>query len=386
MLYFVMHHLLFMKFRCFLLFLLIPLIVTAQNIIQTPKSNLLIGTYTQPGKSEGLYVYEFNSETGDLQYKSKISGVVNPSFLTVSSDQKYVYAVNETGRENPGQISSFIFDPNSGELKLLNQVSSMGDDPCYISIDKQGKHIYAGNYSGGNLAVFKVLENGSLSASQQVISHQGSSINKSRQEKPHVHSTVLSPEGKYLFAADLGTDKIYSYQIKKGNLTPHRVPFVEVAPGSGPRHLTFHPDGKTAYVVYELTGKVGVYRYKAGKLTLLQTVSMLADDFKGKIGAADIHVSPDGRHLYASNRGDANELVIYRVERDGRLSLTGRQSTLGKAPRNFALDPGGKFLLAANQNSDEIVVFRRDITSGQLSDTGKRIAIGQPVCLIFAPL
>lgn len=374
-----------MKLPGIFIVLLLPLMVMAQNN-ETSKSNLIIGTYTQPGKSEGLYVYEFNSIAGELTYKARAAGIVNPSYLTISDDQQFVYAVNETGRETPGGVSSFKFDALSGELKFLNKVNSMGDDPCYISIDKKGENVFVGNYSGGNLSAFEVLPDGSLSEASQVIQHEGSSENKSRQEKPHVHSTVISPDHRYLFAADLGTDKVYSYRIRNGNLKAHQPPFTEAAPGSGPRHLVFHPQGKMAYLIHELTGEVSVYDYKKGVLYPIQSISMMTPDFKGKVGAADIHVSPDGKFVYASNRGDANELVIYSIGKDGRLSLAGRQSTLGKGPRNFAIDPSGNYLLAANQNSDEIVVFKRDLKSGLLTDTGKRISIGQPVCLKFAAM
>lgn len=369
--------------------MLLPLMVTAQKK-NTNISNLIIGTYTQPGKSEGLYVYEFNSETGELSYKNKATGVINPSFLAISKNQKYVYSVNETGRENPGGVSSFKFNSESGDLKFLNKVKSTGDDPCYISVDKKGREVFVGNYSGGNLAAFRVQPNGSLYDAMQTIQHEGSSINKSRQEKPHVHSTVISPDNKYLFVSDLGTDKVHAYRIRSGNfphiLTEHQPAFTAVAPGSGPRHLTFHPNGKIAYLIHEMTADVSVYNYKKGTLNAIQSISMLAPGFKGSIGAADIHVSADGKFLYASNRGDANDIVIYVIDENGKLSLTGRQSTLGNAPRNFAIDPSGNFLLAANQNSDEIVVFKRDHESGLLTDTNKRIKIGQPVCLVFAPL
>ena len=363
--------------------------VTAQKK-ETSVSNLLIGTYTQPGKSEGLYVYEFNSVTGELSYKSKATGVVNPSFLAISKNQKYVYSVNETGRENPGGVSSFQFDSKSGDLKFLNKVKSMGDDPCYISIDKKGKNVFVGNYSGGNLAAFRVQPNGSLYDAMQTIQHEGSGVNKSRQEKPHVHSTVLSPDNKYLLVGDLGTDKVHSYRVRSNRfpqiLRDHIPPFTAVAPGSGPRHLTFHPNGKVAYLIHEMTADVSVYNYDKGTLTAKQSISMLAEDFKGSIGAADIHVSADGKFLYASNRGDANDIVIYVIDEKGKLILTGRQSTLGKGPRNFAIDTSGNFLLVANQNSDEIVVFERDHESGLLTDINKRMKVGQPVCLVFAPL
>jgi len=360
---------------------------TAQKT-ENGKSNLIIGTYTQPGKSEGLYVYEFNPTNGEVTYKAKAAGITNPSYLAISNDQDFVYAVNETGRENPGGVSSFKFEPESGDLKFLNKVKSMGDDPCYISVDKKGKHVFVGNYSGGNLSAFKVQPDGSLYDAMQVIQHYGSSVNESRQEKPHVHCTIISPDQKYLFVADLGTDKVNAYRIRSGSfpdiLKEQQPPFTSVAPGSGPRHLTFHPNGEIAYLIHEITADVSVYQYHKGKLTPIQSISMLAPGFKGSIGAADIHVSPDGKFLYASNRGDANEIVIYVIDQDGKLSLTGRQSTLGKGPRNFAIDPSGRFLLAANQQSDEVVIFERNTISGLLTDTKTRIKVGQPVCLKFA--
>jgi 6-phosphogluconolactonase len=375
-----------MKFSALFMVMFFPIMASAQKT-ENNLTKLVIGTYTQPGKSEGLYVYEFNSDNGDLTFKAKATGISNPSFLAISNDNQFVYAVNETGRENPGGVSSFQFDSQSGRLTLLNKVGSVGDDPCYISIDKKGRHVFVGNYSGGNLSAFRVQNDGSLSEAVQVIQHEGGSIDKSRQEKPHVHSTVIAPDGKYLLTADLGTDKVYSYKIHKGNsanvLTDHQPPFTKVEAGGGPRHLDFHPNGKTAYLIHELTGDVSVYKYHNGKLTHLQTVSMLAPGFKGKIGAADIHVSPDGQFLYASNRGDANDIAIFSIQPDGEIKLTGRQSTLGKGPRNFAIDPGGNYLLAANQNSDQIVVFKRDKQTGSLTDTGNRVNIGQPVCLKF---
>ena len=378
-----------MKLSAFFIVMFLPIMVLAQKT-KSNISNLIIGTYTQPGKSEGLYVYEFNSATGDLNYKAQATGVTNPSFLAISNDRNFVYAVNETGRETPGGVSAFEFDSKSGNLTLLNKVRSMGDDPCYISVDKKGKHVFVGNYSGGNLSVFRVQKNGSLTDAIQVIQHDGIGPNKSRQEKAHVHSTIISPEGKYLFTADLGTDKVFAYKIGNSKsakiLTPQQPPFTAVAAGSGPRHLDFHPNGKFAYLIHELTGDVSVYRYHKGELAAIQTISMLAPDFKGQTGAADIHVSPDGKFLYASNRGDANDIVIFSIQPDGKINLAGRQSTLGKGPRNFAIDPEGNFLLAANQNSDEIVVFKRDKQSGSLIDTGTRLKIGQPVCLKFAPL
>jgi 6-phosphogluconolactonase len=221
----------------------------------------------------------------------------------------------------------------------------------------------------------------------QLIKHEGSSINKSRQQSPHVHSTVLSPDNKYLMTPDLGTDKVYIYNFDRTNtanpLTPSVPAFVNVKAGSGPRHLVFHPNKKFAYLIHEMEGMITVFDYKNGKLTEKQTITMLPAGFSGRIGAADIHISPDGRFLYGSNRDDANEIVIYSIKKDGTLTYTGRQSTLGKSPRNFVIDPTGNFLLVANQNSDNILIFRRDKKTGLLTPLDKNIQIGAPVCLKF---
>lgn len=340
---------------------------------------LLIGTYTS-GKSEGIYVYKFNSLTGDFKQTSKIWSS-NPSYLAVSPDQRFIYSVNEN---QPGGISSFSFDESTGKLTELNKQLSGGDHPCYITTDKTGKWIIAGNYTGGNLSVLPVKKDGSLEKAAQVINHKGSGANKARQEKPHVHATVFSPDGNYLFVPDLGIDKvmIYKFDSKNGKLSAHSTPYVATQPGAGPRHFDFHPSGKYAYLMEELTGAVSVYTHKKGKLRFIQNISALPPDYKGPVGSADIHASPDGRFLYASNRGESNSIAIFSIDGNaGKLAFKGHQSTLGRKPRNFSLTPGnGNFLLAANQDSDQVVIFKVD-SEGLLHDTGKRIQIPSPVCL-----
>jgi 6-phosphogluconolactonase len=344
--------------------------------------DLLIGTYTKPGKSEGIYVYSFNVKTGANAYKSKATGIVNPSYLAITRNGKKVYSVSEAGR-GKGSISAFDFDPASGQLKIINSVSSGGDGPCYVAVDGNGKFVFAANYGGGSLGAIRVNENGSLNEDVQSIQHEGSSVHKD-QKKPHVHSTVLSPDNKYVLSADLGVDKVFVYKINdsgKDLLTESS--FVSTKPGAGPRHITFHPNGKYVYVVNELDGSVDAFAYKDGKLTPLQTITMLREGFNGTIEAADIHCSEDGKFLYASNREECNEIVIYSIDKHGRLKFAGRQSVLGKAPRNFVIAPGGKYLLVGNMNSDEIVIFTRNAKTGLLTDTGTRIPIGSPVCLKF---
>lgn len=344
--------------------------------------NLLIGTYSNEDKTNGIHVFSFDTQSGDYSERSKNTDVANASYLAVSSDSKNVYAVSEV---SDGSVNAFSFDSKTGALALLNSVPAAGDHPCYISVDDRKKNVFVGTYSSGTLSAIPVKEDGSLGPDIQTITQHGQSVNKERQDKSHVHAVVLSPDNGYLFVPDLGTDKVNAYRVdatRPQPLTPAGETIVK--PGSGPRHLTFHPNGKFAYLVQELVAAVTAFDYKDGKLQEKQTITLLAPDYKGAVGAADIHVSPDGKFLYGSNRGDANEITIYSIDNKGKLTYVGRQSTLGKTPRNFVIDPTGNFLLAANQNSNDIFLFKRDKKTGLLTDTGKKITIDKPVCLKFA--
>lgn len=344
------------------------------------ESYLLIGTYTSAG-SEGIYMYRFNSADGSFSPVGSVKSS-NPSFLAISPNERYVYAVNE---DSPGAVTSYLFDKTSGKLKELNQQPSGGDHPCYITVHKSGKWVVAGNYTGGNLSVFPINRDGSLGAATDMVQHTGSSVNESRQEKAHVHGTFFSKDGKYLFVPDLGMDKVmvYSFDNKKGKLSPATMPEIMTEPGAGPRHLDFHPNGKYLYLLEELSGSVSVYALgKNAAAGLIQNISALPPEYMGPVGSADIHVSPDGKFLYCSNRGESNTIAIFSINAsDGIVHLAGHQSTLGKTPRNFNFDPSGKFLLVANQNSDEIVIFERNTETGLLKDTGKRIQVSKPVCI-----
>lgn len=346
--------------------------------------HLLVGTYTNNG-SKGIYVYRFNAATGEATWVSNTDSAANPSYLSLSPDGKFVYAVYEEGGQTNGQVSAYAFDRTTGTLRLLNQQPSGGDHPCYVASTKNNKWVAVGNYTGGNVAIFPVNADGSLQPAAQTMQHEGSSVNKNRQEKPHVHAAVFSPKEDYLLVPDLGIDKVMAYQFNSKNkapLKPAAVPFAASEAGSGPRHLTFHPNGKFAYLIEELTGTVLVYGYANGKLTKLQRIATHPGDYKGAIGSADIHVSPDGKFLYASNRGDANNIAIFSVNpTTGKLTAKGHQPTLGQTPRNFMIDPSGNYLLAANQTSNNIVVFKRDKKTGLLTALKKQIEVPSPVCL-----
>ena len=363
------------------LLVLLGALILSQSIF-CQEYYLLVGTYDSP-KSDGIYVYRFNAANGELKAVSHIK-TSNPSYLAVSKDEKFVYAVNENGKNgNGGEVTSFSFDKKSGRLSFVNSQLSGGDHPCYIETDKTGKWVFAGNYSSGNLSVFSVNAEGSLSPADTIIKHTGKGKNENRQQGPHVHCTVISPDNRWLFVPDLGIDKtmIYAFKYQSGKLSQGQQNFISSEPGAGPRHFTFHPNNKFGYLVEELSGTIVAHRFRNGRLKRIQRISTMAAEDSSFAGSADIHISPDGKFLYASNRGNINNLAIYSLNKKGKLTLIGHQSTLGKTPRHFNFDPTGNYLLACNQNSDEIVIFKRDINSGLLSDSGKRIAVGKPVCI-----
>jgi 6-phosphogluconolactonase len=360
-------------------FMLFGLFVKAQQ-----QYYLITGTYTS-GKSEGIYVYQFNSFDGSAKATSSIK-ISNPSFIAVSPEEKFVYTVEEDAAKNgkEGEITAFSFNKETGKLFFLNRKATGGDHPCYVSTDKTGKWVAAGNYTSGSLSLLPVLADGSLGTATTIIKHEGSGPNKARQASPHVHCTYFSPDNRFLFVPDLGIDKvmIYAFDETTGKLTTAKQPFAESVSGSGPRHISFHPSNKYAYLIQELSGTVTVFKYKKGKLTSRQIISSMPAGDTSFAGSADIHVSPDGKFLYASNRAESNTIAIFSInQKNGKLSLTGHQSTLGKTPRNFNFDPTGNFLLVANQNSDAIIIFKVDKQTGLLNDTNNRIDVGKPVCL-----
>jgi len=347
------------------------------------KRDLFVGTYTR-GDSKGIYVYSFDQKTGELTERSVAENVSNPSFLSLSPNKQFLYASNENGGTEPGEISSFRYDKSSGKLTFINKVPSAGDHPCYVT--STGKYVIAGNYTGGNLSVLPVKD-GQLQPAIQVLQHEGKSINEERQEKAHVHATILSPDRKYLFVPDLGMDEVWIYPFHEDAENPvdeKKAVRVKIAEGTGPRHLVFSPNGKFVFLVQELSGTVSSYRFSKGNMTLVQTISSHPSNYLGELGSADIHISPDGKFLYASNRGNSNTIAIFKVDAgSGKLKLRDIIPTKGLKPRNFAIDPSGNFLLVANQESNNIVVFKRHQSNGSLSYTGLQAKVGNPVCLVF---
>ncbi|MBO9620084.1 MAG: lactonase family protein [Niabella sp.] len=340
---------------------------------------LVAGTYTNNNStSEGIYIYDFDKTNGSLK-KVSVVAAVNPSYQVVAADQKNVYSVNET---DSGKISAFGFDKKTGALSLHNTVSAMGDNPCYLELDKTGKWLFCANYSSGSFCIYPVLPDGSLGALSQFVKHEGSGPDTSRQQSPHVHSTTISPDNKFLFVCDLGTDKIvtYPFNATTGKVDEAHSFFVTTAPGAGPRHIIISKDGKFIYNITEMGGTVSAYRLSGGKLNLLQTVDALKAE-KGKAAGADIHLSPDGNFLYVSQRSNST-IEIFKVNRtNGKITFVGDQSTNGNFPRNFTIDPSGNYLLAANQKSDNVTIFKINKATGGLTPVEPDVTIGIPVSL-----
>lgn len=368
------------------LFAAIFFIVPSQS--QETKVNLFIGTYTKTCDSKGIYLYEFDTATGETKAKASTENVVNPSFLTVSKDKKFVYSTNEDGDNS--RVSAFQFNSDKNQFTLdknqftfLNAQKSEGNDPCHIINDEQ--NVIVANYSGGNITVFGKNTDGSLGKHKQIMKHQVQTANEDKIESSHMHMLQLSPDRKYLLASDLGKDYLYVYRYnpKAKSAVLDFSFFVRVKHNQGPRHFTFNPDGKYVYLINELDGSLLVFKYGEGKLQFMQETTVVAKDFKGKTSAADIHISADGKFLYATNRGDANTISCFEIKKNGKLKWKQTTSTLGKGPRNFSIDPTGNFLLVAHQYTNEVVIFKIDKTSGKLADSGKRIELCSPVCLVF---
>jgi 6-phosphogluconolactonase len=350
-----------------------------------------IGTYTTKQESKGIYAYRFDSAAGKLNEIGLAAESTDPSFLAVHPSGKYLYAVNEIGDFNgqkSGAVSAYSIDHKTRKLTLLNQVSTHGAGPCYVSLDSTGRWVLVANYDGGSVATFEVQGDGSLSLVKGFVQHSGSSVDKERQEGPHAHWIGVSPDNRFALAVDLGLDDVLVYKLDpaRGSLAPNTPPFAQVKPGSGPRHFAFHPNGKFGYVLSEMATTVTAFSYdaKKGALTAIQTVPTLPKDYSGPTEAAEIVVHPSGKFLYASNRAGVDTITIFSIDASkGTLKDTGRVSTKGRTPRSFAIDPTGAYLLAANQESGNVVVFKIDPSTGALTPTGEEVKVPAPVSVVF---
>jgi 6-phosphogluconolactonase len=358
-----------------------------QNMDIAKKVKLYVGTFSVRG-SEGIYVYNWNLETGDFEPIQTVPGRESPSFLAIHPTGEYLYSVNREGLtegEESGSVASYRIDANSGQLTFLNEVSSLGAGPCHVQTDLTGQILFVSNYSEGNFTVYSVEEDGRIGENLYNFAYEGQGPNLSRQQKPHLHSALPSPDNRFVFAADLGTDRLYAYRIKpgKGKLRPAKTPWVSIKPGGGPRHFTFHPNGQWVYVAEELSAHVTALRYddRSGAMEEIQRLSTLPAGFSDPSYCADIHVHPSGRFLYVSNRGHQS-LAIYAIDQaTGKLTMVDTPSVQGDWPRNFLISPDGRWCLVANERSDTVAVFSIDQQTGKLTFTGRELKIPSPVCL-----
>ena len=348
-----------------------------------------IGTMVTGGEP-GIYRFAFDTATGTLEPLGTVSGIGRPSFLALSPDGEYLYAAGELGegKQKTGGAAAYRIDDESGELTLLNTRDTGGGGACYVAVDATGRCVMAANYGGGSVASFPVDADGSLGERASFIQHEGSSVTP-RQKGPHAHSINPDPTNRFAIAADLGLDKLLVYRLDSAaaTLTPHAPPAADITAGSGPRHLTFHPDGRHAYAINELASTVTVLAWdaEAGTLSPTQTVTTLPDNFDGENTTAEVAISPDGRFLYGSNRGD-DSLAVFAIDPDdGTLTPAGHTPTGGQQPRHFRIDPTGAFLIAANQKSNSLVVFRIDRETGNLTRVGDGVTVPTPVCVKFLP-
>lgn len=380
---------------CFLGAITMAVAINTATDVEAAQSDdllwVLVGTYTG-GESKGVYVLQFDVKSGELSQHGVIESD-NPSFLAVHPDQKHVYAVNEVGNfggRKAGAVSAFAFDAKIGTLKFLNQQSSGGSSPCHLIVDRTGRAVLAANYGGGSVCALPIDSDGRLGAATSFIQHTGSSVNKRRQAAPHAHSINLDPSNRFAVAADLGIDKmlIYRFNGKSATLIDSAAGFAGVTPGAGPRHFSFHPDGRFGYVINEMNLTVTAFSFDgdSGSLNAIQTISTLPPNAEKQGSTAEVRVHPSGRFLYGSNRGH-DSIVAYSIDQEtGKLTYVENEPTGGKTPRNFYIEPSGRWLFAENQSTDNIVVFRINPETGELLKTGSSISVPSPVCIRTIPV
>jgi 6-phosphogluconolactonase len=361
---------------------------TSAQSVDSNDSLVFISAFAA-GDEGAIHAYQLDAQTGQLKPIHRTAGVEHPFFMAVSRDHKFLYSIHAPGQfggKTPEQIAAYEIVGRTGQLKLLNRQSAGGSAACYLDVDATGKTVVVANYSTGSVASLPVREDGSLGEAASFIQHKGSSIDSSRQEGPHAHSIVVSPDNRFAYAADLGLDQVLGYRLEPTTamLSPSRQPFVRTPPGAGPRHLTFHPNGRHVYVINELANSVTAFDYDSNSGVLLeqQTISTLPKEFDGKSYCADLKITPNGRFLYGTNRGH-DSIAAYRIDEEGRLTLLGIEPSRGKGPQNLAITPGGELLLCANMPGNNVAVFRIDGETGALTPVDQPVSMPSPSCIMM---
>ncbi|MBB6443430.1 lactonase family protein [Bacillus benzoevorans] len=336
-----------------------------------------IGTYTK-GESEGIYTFLFDAESGQISEVKPAAKLNNPTYLAISKDNNYLYSIVQDGTQ--GGVAAFSLNSTTGELQLLNQQLTEGPQPCHVQLDSENHYLLAANYHRGTITAYTInAANREVNRQPSVIEHKG----KAPVQKPHTHYATFTPDGRFVAVVDLGIDQLLTYEIVEDHL--QKVSQLDLTPGSGPRHLDFHPNGKYAYIMTEYSSEVVVLQYHAetGTFTELQSITTIPADFTENNQGSAIHITSDGRYLYAGNRGHNSIAVFAAAETSGRLTFVEHVSSAGDWPRDFALDPTEKYMIGSNQESENIVIYRRDLESGRLSLLQSDIHVPHPICIKF---
>ncbi len=369
------------QYFLFVIGLFFALFAVAQN---ENLQKFYVGTFTSKG-AEGIYLCSFNNATGDIKLEKTIKGIDNPSFLRLSPNKEFLYVGSRTTpaiEKSGGYVNAYKVD-NKGNLQFLNKQNSNGLDPCHVDVSPNGKHVAIATYGGGTTSLYCVAEDGSLEPASQVIENKGAGADLDRQSRPHAHSIKFSPFDNSVFSADLGTDQLNIYRLENNRLEYGNQEFVKMTPGAGPRHFEFHPNGEVIYVINELNSTIATIKRKNTNWKVVQNISTLPKNYKGKSYCADIHISKDGKFLYGSNRGH-NSIAVYEVnKKDQKLKLQGTVSVEGNWPRNFGITPDGNWMLVANEKSGDITVFKINRKTGLPTFTGNKIELPAPVCIEF---
>ncbi len=378
------------KASLFPLFTLVSSMVTSPAQETSVQAPLVFISAFATGDHGAIHAYQLDPKTGILKLAQRTTDVQNPFFIALSPDGKFLYSIHAkqfSGKEHE-QVAAYELVGRSGALKLLNRQSTRGTASCYLQVDATGKTVVVANYTTGSVASLPVRADGSLGEAASFFQHTGSSVNPERQQEPHAHCFVISPDNRFAFAADLGIDQVLGYQLdaKTSKLVPNQPPFVKTHAGAGPRHLTFHPNGKWVYVICELSNAISVFDYdaKAGVLAEKQTIATLPKAFAGTSHCADLKITPNGRYLYGTNRGH-DSLAAYSIGDDGRLTLLGIEPSLGQGPQNLAITAGGELLLCANMPGNNVAVFHINLQTGGLISAGPPLSMPSPSCIRVLP-
>lgn len=363
------------------------MMLSANHVAKADEPLVFISAFAA-GEQGAIHAYQLDLSSGRLKQIHKTTDAEHPFFLALSPNNKFLYSIhakNFGGKENE-HVAAYEIVGTTGQLKLLNRQSALGTAACYLDVDATGKTVVVANYSTGSVASLPIREDGSLGEAATFVQHEGSSINPSRQEGPHAHCSVVSPDNRFVYAADLGLDQVLGYRLdaEASKLSPNEPPFAKTTPGAGPRHLTFHPNGKHVYVINEIANSVSLFEYdsESGELTKRQTISTLLEEFDGTSHCADLKITPDGRFLYGTNRGH-DSIVAYEIGNNGKLTLLGIEPSLGKGPQNLAITSGGELLLCANMAGSNVAVFRINAETGGLKSAGEPIEIPSPSCIMI---